>query len=61
MWVNPHWEEEKSTHQSQDKSQTNQDEVIINGVSVRQEFSCHLVILEEYTVTKSNNSRKKKY
>ncbi|XP_050302302.1 LOW QUALITY PROTEIN: homeobox protein cut [Anthonomus grandis grandis] len=35
MWVNPHWEEEKNT-QTQEKSQSNQDEVIINGVCVMQ-------------------------
>ncbi|CAH1129596.1 unnamed protein product [Ceutorhynchus assimilis] len=35
MWVNPHWEEEKIS-QSQQKSQSNQDEVIINGVCVMQ-------------------------
>ncbi|KAL1501468.1 hypothetical protein ABEB36_006785 [Hypothenemus hampei] len=32
MWVNPHWEEEKN----QEKGQSNQDEVIINGVCVMQ-------------------------
>ncbi|XP_076256402.1 homeobox protein, cut isoform X4 [Rhynchophorus ferrugineus] len=35
MWVNPHWEEEKNA-QSQEKSQNNPDEVIINGVCVMQ-------------------------
>ncbi|XP_066153807.1 homeobox protein cut isoform X2 [Euwallacea fornicatus] len=36
MWVNPHWEEEKNSHQGQEKATTNQDEVIINGVCVMQ-------------------------
>ncbi|XP_019759281.2 homeobox protein cut isoform X3 [Dendroctonus ponderosae] len=35
MWVNPHWEEEKNSH-TQEKGQSNQDEVIINGVCVMQ-------------------------
>lgn len=52
MWVNPHWEEEKNSH-TQEKGQSNQDEVIINGVSFFQFFEKPLWLTNIHEIPKN--------